>query len=40
MFDRGDGSWFCLVVERPNAELVGFAKGVLTMEIFRVSAAS
>ena len=28
-FDRGDGSWFCLVVERPNAELVGFAKGVL-----------
>jgi GNAT superfamily N-acetyltransferase len=25
----GDGSWFCLVVERSNAELVGFAKGIL-----------
>jgi len=23
-----DGSWFCFVVEGPNGELVGFAKGV------------
>ena len=22
-----DGSWFCFVIERPNGELVGFAKG-------------
>jgi ribosomal protein S18 acetylase RimI-like enzyme len=26
-FDHADGSWFCLVVERANGELVGFAKG-------------
>ena len=24
---RNDGSWFCLVAERPDGELVGFAKG-------------
>src|SRR5690349_18067122 len=23
-----DGSWFCFVVEAPNGDLVGFAKGV------------
>jgi GNAT superfamily N-acetyltransferase len=28
-FDQVDGVWFCFVVERPNGELVGFAKGVL-----------
>ncbi len=27
-FGRNDARWFCLVVERPNSELVGFAKGV------------
>lgn len=27
-FSRVDGSWFCLVIERPGGELVGFAKGV------------
>jgi ribosomal protein S18 acetylase RimI-like enzyme len=27
-FEVTDGSWFCYVVERPNGELVGFAKGV------------
>jgi len=26
-FTKNDGSWFCFVVERPNGELVGFAKG-------------
>lgn len=26
-FQKNDGTWFCLVVERPNGELVGFAKG-------------
>ena len=26
-FAKRDGSWFCLVVERPDGELVGFAKG-------------
>lgn len=26
-FGRQDGSWFCFVVERPDGELVGFAKG-------------
>ena len=27
-FEVTDGSWFCFVVEGPNGELVGFAKGV------------
>ena len=27
-FGHADGSWFCLVVERANSELVGFAKGM------------
>src|ERR1041385_7585485 len=27
-FGHADGSWFCLVVERPNSDLVGFAKGM------------
>ena len=26
-FAANDGSWFCLVVERPDGRLVGFAKG-------------
>ena len=26
-FAKEDGSWFCLVVERPDGRLVGFAKG-------------
>jgi L-amino acid N-acyltransferase YncA len=26
-FSHIDGSWFCLVIERPNGELIGFAKG-------------
>jgi GNAT superfamily N-acetyltransferase len=26
-FSKNDGNWFCLVVERPDGELVGFAKG-------------
>jgi GNAT superfamily N-acetyltransferase len=26
-FSRDDGSWFCLVVQRPDGKLVGFAKG-------------
>ena len=26
-FAKNDGSWFCFVVERPDGELVGFAKG-------------
>src|SRR5260370_4689989 len=28
-FGHADGNWFCLVVERSNSELVGFAKGML-----------
>jgi hypothetical protein len=28
-FRHADGSWFCLVVERSNSELVGFAKRML-----------
>src|SRR5687767_937277 len=28
-FTVTDGSWFCFVIERPNGELVGFAKGTL-----------
>lgn len=27
-FGKRDGSWFCYLVERPDGELVGFAKGV------------
>lgn len=27
LFDRQDGGWFCLLIERANGELVGFAKG-------------
>lgn len=27
-FAKADGSWFCLVVENPKRELVGFAKGI------------
>jgi ribosomal protein S18 acetylase RimI-like enzyme len=27
VFEVTDGSWFCFVVEGPNGELVGFAKG-------------
>jgi hypothetical protein len=27
-FSGKDAPWFCLVVERPNGDLVGFAKGV------------
>src|SRR2546427_780775 len=27
-FNANDGTWFCYVVEGPNGELVGFAKGV------------
>ena len=27
-FQVTDGSWFCFVIEGPNGELVGFAKGV------------
>jgi L-amino acid N-acyltransferase YncA len=27
IFAKEDGSWFCLVVERPDGRLVGFAKG-------------
>jgi L-amino acid N-acyltransferase YncA len=26
-FTKNDGSWFCFVVERPDGELAGFAKG-------------
>jgi GNAT superfamily N-acetyltransferase len=29
-FARADGSWFCIVVESPAGELIGFAKGVRT----------
>ena len=28
MFGHADGSWFCLVIERPNSDLVGFAKAM------------
>jgi ribosomal protein S18 acetylase RimI-like enzyme len=28
MFAKADGSWFCLVIQRPTGELVGFARGV------------
>ncbi len=27
-FARSDGSWFCLVIENPRGELIGFAKGM------------
>jgi GNAT superfamily N-acetyltransferase len=27
-FEKTDGSWFCLVIERWNGELIGFVKGV------------
>ena len=27
-FAKQDGSWFCIVIENPKGELVGFAKGV------------
>jgi ribosomal protein S18 acetylase RimI-like enzyme len=27
-FAKDDGSWFCIVIERPDHELIGFAKGV------------
>jgi ribosomal protein S18 acetylase RimI-like enzyme len=27
-FSRQDGSWFCLVIERSDAALIGFAKGM------------
>ena len=27
-FDKADGTWFCFVIERPNGDLAGFAKGV------------
>jgi GNAT superfamily N-acetyltransferase len=26
-FESADGSWFCVVIEDPNGELIGFAKG-------------
>lgn len=26
-FSKDDGSWFCIVIERPDGALVGFAKG-------------
>lgn len=26
-FQSADGSWFCFVIEDPNGELIGFAKG-------------
>ena len=29
-FAKADGSWFCLVIDAPGGELVGFAKGVRT----------
>jgi GNAT superfamily N-acetyltransferase len=28
VFSHPDGSWFCLVIERSDGELVGFAKGM------------
>ena len=28
-FEKNDGSWFCVVIERPDKELIGFAKGVV-----------
>lgn len=27
-FAKDDGSWFCLVIEHPNGDLIGFAKGM------------
>jgi L-amino acid N-acyltransferase YncA len=27
VFQSADGSWFCFVIEGPNGELIGFAKG-------------
>ena len=27
IFNHSDGSWFCLVIENKNGELIGFAKG-------------
>jgi ribosomal protein S18 acetylase RimI-like enzyme len=27
-FEKADGTWFCVAVQRPDGELVGFAKGV------------
>lgn len=27
-FEKTDGSWFCLVIERRNGELIGFVKGL------------
>lgn len=29
-FAKADGSWFCIVIETPDGELIGFAKGVRT----------
>ena len=26
-FESADGSWFCVVIEDPNGELIGFAEG-------------
>ena len=26
-FTKIDGTWFCVVIEKPNGELIGFAKG-------------
>ena len=28
-FAKDDGTWFCIVIERPDHELVGFAKGII-----------
>ncbi len=28
-FANDDGRWFCVVIERPDQELIGFAKGVV-----------
>jgi ribosomal protein S18 acetylase RimI-like enzyme len=30
--EQNDGSWFCIVIERPDGALVGFAKGVRLSE--------
>lgn len=29
-FAMDDGSWFCFVIERPDGELIGFAKGIVS----------
>ena len=29
-FAKADGSWFCIVIEAADGELIGFAKGVRT----------